>query len=109
MVAQMVKNLPAMQETWVQSLEVESLEKGMATHSSILAYRIPWTEESVRVWTMGLQRVRQDWVTEQQQFVLYICGYASVLLYSQVYCIFLESTYKWAPTAFVFLCLTYFT
>ena len=42
----MVKNLPAMQETWVQSVGWEdTLEKGMATHSSILAWRIPWTEE----------------------------------------------------------------
>ena len=42
----MVKNLPAMQETWVQSLGQEDpLEKGMATHSSILAWRIPWTGE----------------------------------------------------------------
>ena len=44
--AQIVKNLPAMRETWVQSLGWEDpLEKGMATHSSILAWRIPWTEE----------------------------------------------------------------
>ena len=44
--SQTVKNLPAMQETWVQSLGGEDpLEKGMATHSSILAWRIPWTEE----------------------------------------------------------------
>ena len=44
--AQMVKNLPVMQETWVRSLGQEApLEKGMATHSSILAWRIPWTEE----------------------------------------------------------------
>ena len=44
--AQTVKNLPAMQETWVQSQDQEdSLEKEMATHSSILAWRIPWTEE----------------------------------------------------------------
>ena len=42
--AQLVKNLPAMQETWVQSLgQTDALEKGMATHSSILAWRIPWT------------------------------------------------------------------
>ena len=54
MVAHMVKNLPAMQETWVQSLGWEdSLEKRMATHSSILAWRIPWTEEPG-----GSQRVR---------------------------------------------------
>ena len=46
-VAQMVENLPAVQETWVQSLGQEyPLEKGMATHSSILAWRIPWTEEA---------------------------------------------------------------
>ena len=46
MVAQMVKNLPAMQEAWVQSLGQEDpLEKGMATHSSIIALRIPWIEE----------------------------------------------------------------
>ena len=44
--AQIVKNLPAMQETWVQSLGQENpLEKGMATHSSILTWKIPWTEE----------------------------------------------------------------
>ena len=46
LVAQMIKNSPAMQETWVQSLGQEDpLEEGMATHSSILAWRIPWTEE----------------------------------------------------------------
>ena len=46
LVAQMVKNLPAMWETWVQSLSWEDpLKKGMTTHSSILAWRIPWTEE----------------------------------------------------------------
>jgi len=49
-VTQIVKNLPAMQETWVQSLGWEDcLEKGMATHSSILAWRIPWTEEPGRL------------------------------------------------------------
>ena len=57
LVAQIVKNLPAMQETQVQSLDREdSLEKGMATHSSILALRIPWTEETDRLQLMGLQR-----------------------------------------------------
>ena len=49
-VSQMVKNLPAMRETWAQSLSLENpLEKGMATHSSILAWRIPWTEEPGRL------------------------------------------------------------
>ena len=56
--AQMVKNLLAMQETWVQSLGPEDpLEKEMATHSSILAWRIPWTEEPGRLQSMGSQRV----------------------------------------------------
>ena len=54
----MVKNLPAMQEAWVQSLDLEDpLEKGMATHSSVLAWRIPWTEEPGELQSMGLQRV----------------------------------------------------
>ena len=61
LVAQLVKNLAAMQETWVQSLGWEDpLEKGMATPSNILAWRIPWTEESGRLPSMGLQRVRHD-------------------------------------------------
>ena len=60
-VAQMVKNLPAMQETWVPSLGPEDpLEKGMASHSSVLAWRIPWTEEPGVLQSMGLQRVRHD-------------------------------------------------
>ena len=54
--AQMVKNLPAMGETQVQSLgQEDSLEKGMATHSSILAWRIPWTEEPGGLPSMGSQ------------------------------------------------------
>ena len=61
LVAQMVKNLPALQETQVRSLGWEDpLEKGMATHSSILAWRIPWTKEPGRLQSMGLQRVRHD-------------------------------------------------
>ena len=57
----MLKNLPAMQEPRVQSLGQEgSLEKGMTTHSSILAWRIPWTEELGGLQSMGLQRVRHD-------------------------------------------------
>ena len=57
----MVKNLLAMQKTWVQSLGWEDpLEKEMATHSSILAWRIPWTEEPGRLQCMGLQRVGHD-------------------------------------------------
>ena len=57
----MVKNLPAMQETRVQSLGREDpLEEGMATHSSILAWQIPWVEEPGRLQSMGSQRIRQD-------------------------------------------------
>ena len=61
LVAQMEKNLPAVQETWAQSLGWEDvLEKGMAAHSSILAWGIPWTEEPGGLQTMGLQRVGHD-------------------------------------------------
>ena len=61
LVAQTVKNLPAMWETWVQSLGQEDpLEKGMATHSSILACRIPRTEKPGQLQSMGSQRVRYD-------------------------------------------------
>ena len=57
----MVKNLPAMQETQVQYLGQEDpLEKGMATHSRILAWRIPWKEEPGRLQSTGSQRVGQD-------------------------------------------------
>ena len=56
LVAQMVKNPPAMWETWVGSLGwKDPLEKGMATHSSILSWRIPWTEEPGRLQSMGSQ------------------------------------------------------
>ena len=57
----LVKNLPAIQETWVQSLGREDpLEEGMATHSSILACRIPWTEEPGGLQSTLSQRVRHD-------------------------------------------------
>ena len=57
LVAQMVKNLPVMQDTWAQSLGQEHpLEKGMATHSSVLAWRISWTEEPGRLQSMRSQR-----------------------------------------------------
>ena len=59
LVAQTVKNLPAMQETQVQSLDREDpLEKGMATHSSILAWEIPWTEKPGGLQSMGSQKSR---------------------------------------------------
>ena len=60
----MVKNLPEMQDTQVHSLDQEDLlEKGMATHSRILTWKIPWTEEPRGLQFMGSQRVRHDWAT----------------------------------------------
>ena len=65
LVAQMVKNPTAMRKTWVQSLGWEDpLEQNMATHSSILAWRIPWTEALGGLGSMGLQRVGHDWATK---------------------------------------------
>ena len=59
--AQRLKRLPAMRETWVQSLgQEDSLEKEMATHSCILAWRIPWTEEPGGLQSMGSKRVGHD-------------------------------------------------
>ena len=61
LVAQMVKRLPAMWETWVQSLgQEDSLEKEMATHSSTLALKIPWMEEPYRLQSMGSPKVGHD-------------------------------------------------
>ena len=61
LVAQRIKRLPAMQETWVQSLGQEDpLEKEMATHSSTLDWKIPWTEKPGEIQSMGLQRARHD-------------------------------------------------
>ena len=61
----MVNNLPAMQETWFQPLGQKALlENGMETHSSILAWRIPWAEEPGGLQSMGLQRSRHSWVTK---------------------------------------------
>ena len=63
-----MKNPPAMQEMWVRSLGWEDLlEKEIASHSSVLAWEIPWTEEPGRVQSMGSQRVRHDLATKQQQ------------------------------------------
>ena len=60
----MIKKIPAMWETWVRFLGWEDpLEKGKATHSSILAWRIPWTEEPGGLQSVGSQRVRHNWAT----------------------------------------------
>jgi len=64
MVAQMVKNLPTIQETWVQSLgQEDTLEKGLATHSSILTWEFRGERSQVGLQSMGSQRIRNDWVT----------------------------------------------
>ena len=74
LVAQRVKRLPAMQETWVQSLGQEDpLEKEMATHSSTLAWKILWTEKPGRLQSMGSQRVGHDWVTSLS-FTFFLIG-----------------------------------
>ena len=79
LVAQMVKNLPAMRETLVQSLgQEDSPEKGKATHSSILAWRISWAEEPGGLQSMGSQRVGHNWATDTFTFMfihihMYIC------------------------------------
>ena len=80
-----VKNLPAMQETQVWSLDQEDpLEKGMTTHSSILAQRIPWTEEPGRLQSMGSQRVGHDWSNQACTHVLFriVCIWYNCIRYS---------------------------
>ena len=67
----MVKHLSTMWETWVQSLGQEDLlEKEMATHSSILAWKIPWAEKPGRLQSMGSQRVGHDWATSLSLLIL---------------------------------------
>ena len=83
LVAQMVKNPLAMQGTWVQSPDWENpLEKGMATQSYILAWKIPWTEEPGGLQSMGLWRVRHDWTTEHMLTQTHICK-----TLKKIYCI----------------------
>ena len=78
LVAQMVKNLPAMQETWIQSLNLEDpLEKGMVIHSSIIAWRISWTEKPSGLKPMGSQIVRHNWVTNASLFHAHSSTYSN--------------------------------
>ena len=84
LVAQTVKCLSTMRETWVQSLGWEDpLEKEMTIHSSTIAWKIPWTEEPGRLQSMGSQRVRHDWATSLSfpwsHFVITFIGYSIVL------------------------------
>ena len=111
LVAQTVKHLPAMWETWVQSLGPEDpLEKEMATHSSTLAWKIPWTEEPGRLQSMGSQRVRHNWATslslsslplfvkdikmqrQMQSLVQVYCQYMKSQIWTQTYYQYLQSS-----------------
>ena len=86
----MVKRLPTMQETQIQSLGREDLlEKEMATHSSILAWKIPWTEEPGRPQSMGSQKVRETSTTEQLHFLLFFNTYAIIYNFSKFSLMFL--------------------
>ena len=81
LVAQTVKNLPVMQETWVRSLDWEDcLEKGITTHSSVLAWRIPWTEEPGGLQSLGSQRVGHDWVTHTFTLMTYFKSWLSEMV-----------------------------
>ena len=80
LVAQTVKNLPAMQDTWIRPLSWEDpLEKGMATHSSILAWIIPWAEEPGRLQFMGSRRVGHDSATNTFAFTLYFHSFSKYI------------------------------
>ena len=90
---QMVKRLPTMQETWVQSLGQEDvLEKKMVTYSSILAWKIPWTEEPGKLQSMGSQRVGHGGATSfslslsfTHTYMLCVCVYVYSSIYSKKY------------------------
>ena len=82
LVAQVVKNLPAMQETWVRPLGQEDpLEKEMATHSIILVWKIPWMEEPGKLQSMGSQRVGHDWATNTS---LCFCFWSQLMYFCSV-------------------------
>ena len=91
LLAQMVKNLPAMRETQVWSLGQEDpLENGMATHSSILAWRISWTEEPGRLQSVGSQRVQHDWVSNTH---IYSVFWGAALLQLSLHCLSLSCVF----------------
>ena len=80
--AQMIKNLPAMQETWVWYLVKKiPLEKGMVTQLNILSWRIPWTEEPGGLQSMGSQSVGHDWVTNIFTFQIFNTWNKNNLIY----------------------------
>ena len=87
LVAQSVKNLPAVQEAWVRSLDQEDpLEREMATHSSTVSWRISWTEGPGGLQSMGSQRVGHDWVTNTYYpHVAFGCLETNAVFYNIVY------------------------
>ena len=104
MVAQMMKNLIAMQETFARSLGQEDpLDKGMAFHSSILAWRIPWIEEPDRLQFVGSQRVRNDWATNPHKRVNLRRATVDVACLSQSLSPVWLSATPWAVEASVFM------
>ena len=97
-VAQMVKNLPALQETRVWSLgRKDPLEKGMATHSRILAWTIPWTEEPGGLQSMKSQRIGHDWVTNFKNFTGKSYIYDQDCYFGSSYLIWFSSLYPIIP------------
>ena len=104
LVAQTVKHLPAMWETWVQSLGQEDpLEKEMATHSSTRAWKTPYMEESGGLPAMGSQRVRQHWVTSISEcymvgFIKYVAFSDWLLLFSNEHLWFLH-VFSWLDSS----------
>ena len=94
LVAQTVKNLPAMQKTQVWSLGPEDPKKVMATHSSILAWRIPWTEEPGGLQSMGSQRVRHAWVIDSFTFLCTTEWFSCPSLFLFMFLDFIESIYS---------------
>ena len=91
----MIKNLPAAQEFWVRSLGWEDpLEKGMATHSSILSWRIPRPEEPGGLQSMGSETVRHDWVTNTYIHTRYIKSCIKCILFSIVEAYQAESSFQ---------------
>ena len=84
LVAQMVKNLPAMQKTWVRSLDQEDLlEKEIATRSSTLPWRIPWTEEPGSLQSKGLQRAEHNWTTNI--FIFHFLLFFKIFIFTLFY------------------------
>ena len=95
LVAQVVKNPPAMWETWVWSLGWEDpLEEGMATHSSILAWRIPWTEEPGGLQFMGSWRAGHNWANKHAHFELIFVEDMRFCLGLCLFCLWMSNCYS---------------